>query len=365
MDYAKVLLPPRPDALPLAKRGPHGVGVRTEKFFDKTRERPLTVECWYPTEVPEGTQEATEYGPVRWHGLSEPVSFAGRALRGREPSVQNAPTVIYAHGAPGSRLQATYLCEHLASHGFFVAAIDATAMTYADFDSQAYVSGLMDRPLDVPFILDELAHVERFQDTANTEHAAIIGYSFGGYTALASCGAGLDFEQLSANSNRQDNIGYALGFRERLESARGKQKGWQGDERLRAAFVMAPWNAPILALAQVSAPLFVAVGELDTVAPSERDARRIFEHVSSQEVHLLTFERGGHNLFTNPSLPETRLSVAAWAHVSDPVWDKERAHDIVKHAVLAFLRRHLLKLEQEVNELETLEEVIGVRLEAR
>lgn len=363
MDHAKFLMPPRPDALPLAQRGPHGVGVSTETFFDEARERPLSVECWYPAEVPAGTQEATEYGPVRWHGLSDPVSFAGQALRGREPNVQNAPTVIYAHGAPGSRLQATYLCEHLASHGFFVAAIDATSMTYADFDSQAYVSGLVDRPLDVPFVLDELA--KRFAGMADTEHAAIIGYSFGGYTALASCGAGLDFEQLRANSSRQDNIGYALGFQERLEPARGKQRGWQGDKRLQAAFVMAPWNAPVLELAQVSVPLFIAVGELDTVAPLDRDSRRVFNHVSSQKVHLLTFERGGHNLFTNPCLPEMRLSEEAWAHVSDPVWDKERVGDIVRHAALAFLQRHLFGSGQEVDALETLKEVIGVRLEAR
>ena len=352
----------RPDALPLSKRGPHGVGVVTEKFFDKTRDRALTVECWYPAEVPGGAQETTEYGPLTWYGLSEPVSFAGRALRNAAPNAQAAPTVVYAHGAPGSRLQATYICEHLASHGFFVAAIDFTRMTYGDFVQQAYVSELVDRPLDISFVLDELIKVERLRGVANVENTAIVGYSFGGYTALASCGAGLDFEQLRANSNSQDNIGYALGFQEQLEPARGEQGGWQGDARVRAALVMAPWNAPILALAQVSAPLFIAAGERDTVAPLERDSRRIFEQVSSEEVNLLIFKEGGHNLFTNPPLSEARANAEAWEHVSDPVWDKERVGDIVKHAALAFLNRHLSG--QEVN-YSLLNEVLGVRLEAR
>ena len=362
MDHAKVLLPPRPDALPLAQHGPHGVGVVTETFVDESRDRPLIVECWYPAEVPEGTQEATEYGPTSWYGLTDPVSFAGRALRNREPSVEDAPTLLYAHGAPGSRLQATYLCEHLASHGFFVCAVDALRMTYGDFDEQAYISGLVDRPLDVSFVLDELA--QRFAGSALVEHAAIVGYSFGGYAALASCGAGFDFEQLKAHSHRQDNIGYALGFRERLEPLRGKQRGWQGDERIHAAFVMAPWNAPLLELAQVSVPLFVAVGEDDAVAPLERDAKRIFEQVSSREAQLMVFERGAHNLFTNPGLPESRLNGAAWAHVSDPVWDKERVGDIVKHAALGFMQRHLLG--QEVDEaVRLLSMTPGVRLETR
>ena len=354
--------PPRPDALPLSRRGAHGVGVTTERFFDETRKRPLAAELWYPAKIPEGTEEATSYERAPWYGLEEPVTFLGRALRDAEPKAENAPLILYAHGAPGSRLQATYLCEHLASHGFVVAALDFALTTYGDFVEQAYVSNLIDRPLDVSFVLDELAKSARFQGVANTEQAAIVGYSFGGYTALASCGAGLDFEQLKANSSREDNIGYALGFREHLEPFRGKERGWQGDKRLQAAFVMAPWNAPILELSQVSVPLFVSVGELDTVAPLARDARRIVQQVSSSEVHLMILEQGSHNLFTNPPLSEARANPEAWEHVSDPVWDKERAGDIVKHAALAFFQRHLLG--QEVS-FDLLNKVLGVRLEPR
>jgi predicted dienelactone hydrolase len=320
------------------------VGVRTAHFFDESRERPLTVEVWYPADIAAGKEELTVYENIPWHGLEEPVNFTGRALRDASAKGDKVPTVIYAHGAPGSRLQSLRLCEHLASHGFVVAAIDFTHMTYGDRDDQAYVSGLVDRPLDISFVLDELAGLEPFDRVADTAHAAILGYSFGGYAALAVCGAGLDFEQLKrhAKGPGEDNIGYVLGFRAWLEPKRGKQLGFQGDNRVKVAFVMAPWNMPALDLAQVRVPLFIAVSENDAVAPLARDAQFAFEHVSSAHVYKLVFEAGSHNLFTDPCLPETRQTDAAWEHCADPVWDKERAGDIVKHAALAFLRQFLL-----------------------
>ncbi len=358
---------PRPDSLALSQPGSRAIGVTTLKLKDESRQRPLIVEVWYPTDGKQ-RQEANEvYKNIPWLGVAEPVSFGGRALRDAPITAQTAPVVIYAHGAPGSRLQSTYLCEHLASHGFVVAAIDFTKMTYGDREDQAYVSGLLDRPLDVSFVLSELARQKRFSEVADTENAAIIGYSFGGYTALASCGAGLDFEQLKEACllDQKSNIAFALDFQDMLEPARGKNLGFQGDARLKAALVMAPWNAPILNLPQVSLPLFVAVGELDAVAPYRRDALRVFQEVSSAEKHLLVFERGGHNIFTNPCLPATRQTSEAWEHCSDPVWDKERVNDIIKHVALAFLRQHLLGEDTMAQQVEDIfqESVSGVRLQ--
>lgn len=339
MNQTAAFLPPRLDALPLSVRGALRVGVKTLDLLDEDRDRPLKVEVWYPAELPSDAEERTVYANIPWLGTRKPVSFAGRALRDATPLPEKAPVVIYAHGAPGSRLQSTRLCEHLASHGFVVAAIDFTYMTYGDRTEEAYVTGLLDRPQDVSFTLDALAASELFGDVADVANAAIIGYSFGGYTAMAACGAGLDFEGLAAVAERGDNIGYPLGFRDRLEPLRGKQRGFVGDPRLKAAFVMAPWNAPILDLPQVSVPTFVAIGELDVIAPMERDARRIYEGVASDEVYLMVFERGGHNIFTDPCLPEVRATRPGWEHCADPVWDKERSGDIVKHVALAFLQK--------------------------
>ncbi len=351
MNETPALLPPRLDALPLSVRGSSGVGVKTLELFDDSRNRPLKVEVWYPADLPSDADERTIYANIPWLGTRKPVSFAGRALRGATPRPDKAPVVIYAHGAPGSRLQSTRLCEHLASHGFVVAAIDFTYMTYGDRSEEAYVTGLLDRPQDVSFTLDTLATSETFGDIADVANAAIIGYSFGGYTAIAACGAGLDFESLAAVAERGDNIGYVLGFRDRLEPLRGKQRGFVGDQRLKAAFVMAPWNAPILDLPQVSVPVFVAVGELDVIAPMKRDAERIYEGVASDEVSFMMFERGGHNIFTDPCLPEVRATLPGWEHCADPVWDKERSGDIIKHVALAFMQKHLLAREAAVEQL--------------
>lgn len=339
----RMLALPRLDAPSLAARGPHVVGVTTETYIDGVRDRALMVEVWYPTNEPLQAFVPDLYQGVPWRGVAEPVTFGGLAQRDAFAKEGPFPVVLYAHGAPGSRLQSTRLCEHLASHGYVVAAIDFALMTYGDMVEQAYVSGLTDRPHDVSFVLDSLQEGERFGGVADTSNAAIIGYSFGGYTALAACGAGLDFETLAEACAlpQENNIGYVLGFREWLEPFRGKQLGFQGDERLKAAFVMAPWNAPSLDLPQVRVPVFIAAAELDVVAPLARDAQRVFARVSSEHVYLFTFERAGHNIFTDPCLPETRRTLDAWVHCQDAVWDKERSGDILRQCALGFLRQCL------------------------
>lgn len=334
---------PRPDTPVLGLRGPHHVGVMTERYVDASRDRPLTVELWYPTAEEGGAPVRELYRNIPWRGVAEPVTFAGHARRDALPLQEGFPVVLYAHGAPGSRLQSTRLCEHLASHGYLVAAIDFTFMTYGDMLEQAYVTGLFDRPRDLSFVLDSLKGSERFSGVADTSNAAIIGYSFGGYTALAACGAGLDFASLeeACTPRTGSNIEYVLAFREWLEPVRGKQLGFQGDERLKAAFVMAPWNAPALDLPQVTVPVFVAGAELDVVAPLKRDAQQVFERISSGQAYLFTFERAGHNIFTDPCLPETRTTFDGWDHCHDAVWDKERSGDILRHCALAFLNRYV------------------------
>ena len=358
----------RPDAPALAQRGDYRVGVRTLPLVDASRQRPVHTELWYPARLEPQQTECCDYGPVAWYQLSQALRFPGQALRDApfEPSPQPYPVLLYAHGAPGSRLQATYLCEHLASHGFVVAAVDSAQQTYGDFNEQSYVFGLLDRPADMSFVLDALQAMPELPIDA--EQAGIMGYSFGGYTALAACGAGLDFAQLERLSERNDNIGYPLGFRDALQAKRDKSLGYQGDPRLRAALVFAPWNGPILDLTQISVPLFIAVGDEDKVAPYLRDARFIYEHAASQEVHLLRFALGSHNLFTDPCLPETRLVRDSWRHSGEPVWDKERSGDICKHASVAFFRQQLMADTPEhetADYLEQLNTLAGLHYERR
>jgi dienelactone hydrolase len=88
-----------------AKPGKLKVGVATIAAFDTSRARTIPVEIWYP---------------------------ARAAGRDAELVPRAYPLVVMAHGFCGSRTNYEYLTEHLASHGFVVAAPDFVGLTRGD-----------------------------------------------------------------------------------------------------------------------------------------------------------------------------------------------------------------------------------------
>nr|MDQ3399075.1 dienelactone hydrolase [Deinococcota bacterium] len=207
----------RPDAPELAYRGDHGVGVRTlevtnpdqldilrwtEEETDPRYDRPLTLEVWYPALIPEGEEEMTEYqdflgaGPDNPERPNTPFSFRGRALRDAEPDTSGGPypLVIVSHGYPGSRYLMAYLADNLASKGYLVVAIDHTESTRTD--RAAFSSTLLNRPLDILFVLDAVAEMAESSDgfwagLADADNTGLIGYSMGGYGVINAAGAGI------------------------------------------------------------------------------------------------------------------------------------------------------------------------------
>src|SRR5258708_19447850 len=57
----------------------------------------------------------------------------------RDAAIQpgSYPLVLYSHTSLGHRRQSTFLCTHLASHGFVVAAADHTGNTFGDLVARA------------------------------------------------------------------------------------------------------------------------------------------------------------------------------------------------------------------------------------
>jgi predicted dienelactone hydrolase len=107
------------------------------------------------------------------------------------------PLVIFSHHSGGHRRAATFLCTHLASHGYIVAGMDHSEVTAAELapradETREQTSARLDaliasRVPDVRFLLHRLLrdlgcgpelHVDRTR-------IGIAGHSFGGWTALA------------------------------------------------------------------------------------------------------------------------------------------------------------------------------------
>ncbi|NJL62308.1 MAG: alpha/beta hydrolase [Methylacidiphilales bacterium] len=118
------------------------------------------------------------------------------------------PVIILSHGLGSVRTEIKYLAEHLASHGYAVVAFEHPGSNQANLN--AALAGknrimkpqeFLERPQDISFILDQLAAKNRSSNfplagkLANN-NVMVLGYSFGGSTALALGGAEYQLERL-------------------------------------------------------------------------------------------------------------------------------------------------------------------------
>jgi predicted dienelactone hydrolase len=183
-------------------RGLYPVGVRTLVLRDRGRDhRPLPVEVWYPAsrahagaDLAASTQDTYEVLP----GFP-PVSQD--AVRGAAPHAGRYPLVAFSHGFGGHRRQTTFLCTHLASHGYVVASCDHTGNTLLDTvqfvmakragnpipDTVAMVREFIAaRPADVVAMLDQLLDgaAPDLRAVIDAERMGMTGHSFGGWTTL-------------------------------------------------------------------------------------------------------------------------------------------------------------------------------------
>ena len=142
-------------------RGPYAVGTTTLALTDTSRERAIPVAVWRP----EG--------------------------------VTTAPLLVHSHSSYGHPRQSSFLCEHLASHGYVVAAPEHTGNTPADLrprgappltsdELDALVRRMIgDRVPDVRFTLDRML-AGGAGIAIDPARVGVLGWSFGGWAALAT-----------------------------------------------------------------------------------------------------------------------------------------------------------------------------------
>ena len=178
-------------------RGPHPVGVRTETWLDESRHRELPVEIWYPA-APDhlgadlDPKQQDSFTAVWTSGdVAEPPLMKQMAVRDASPLSLPGQFALFAHGYAGHRREATYLCTHLASHGFVVASADHMGFTAWEVDASMSADGVVemgprrhqmgvDRLGDVPFLVAEATR----RGYADDSSVGVVGISLGGFTAM-------------------------------------------------------------------------------------------------------------------------------------------------------------------------------------
>lgn len=371
---AEQLYQPRPAEMQplLAAAGKLQVGVTSLRITNpaqlnlltqQKQDREMLLELWYPAEKTLPTdalaQLATYDNVTKSH---QPFSIQGNALRDAKAKTgQKYPLVVLSHGYVGYRTLMFYLAEHLASHGYVVAAIDHPQSTNAEVDAiKAPYAGFPDtlyyRSRDQQFVLSYFrAHTEALQGVINTDAAAVIGYSMGGYGAINTVGGCFNFTEQSVQAftgSKDQATNSAL--KQLLNSCAGGQypktaAELKVDPAWKAALAIAPWGGQhklfsAEALAAIQVPLLYLAGDQDDVS-GYQGMQWLYNQTGSQgsnsnSKYMLTYHNARHNIAPHPAPAVARQNKLDFGHYHEASWSAQSINDINKHFALAMLDCH-------------------------
>lgn len=343
-----------PDS-PFAARGPYAVGTRPYgvPIGDKT----IDAVIWYPATNPDQRPEKVTYKINPRHPYVAGGPIQGRAISNAAPDATGGPypLVIFSTGLTGWSQTNSYLLEHLASHGFVVISADPRGENL-----QTFWQGAAFRPLDTERLIafgDELTAADGdLAGLVDTDHIAIAGHSSGGWTALVGGGAQFDWSWCDANSElvaktELSNCPQFVSYQEEIAALLGLDSAPTGtwpqmyDPRVDAVIAISPdgdiWGADYQGVAGVEVPTLVIIGSKDTVTVPEYGAYPIYEHLGSAKKSLIVFENAGHYIFANQCRDTPWMIPQMMWFCADAVWDMDRAHDLTKHFITAFLMAEL------------------------
>lgn len=322
-----------PSVAPPDARGPFVVGHTELRMPDTSREPPgrATIGVWYPA--------ASATGPrTRIAFLFESGSYDDAP-----PADGAFPLVMFSHGSNGANFQSFSLYEHLASHGFVVAAPDHAGNRIADSPSDEEMAAIaLRRPGEVMRAMATVEADARFGSLVTDTPRAITGHSFGGYTAIVLAGGAVDVaaaRQRCEDGDPSDVFCPSLPFWdvERVEPP-------AGFEVFDAAIAFAPGGYAAFGdagLSGIEIPVFLMGGTDDEFTAS--DIRPLFAGLPSARL-LLLVQGGGHLMFTDICRLPGMTAIPELAELCDPSThiDAELGWRITNTYAAAFLRAVLL-----------------------
>jgi predicted dienelactone hydrolase len=345
-----------------AERGPHAVGVRRLTIDDSSI--PMTV--WYP--ALEQASSVTYSYAINMLDPDSSIALAtyqGQADPGAMPDPSDGPypLVILSPGFAIQSASYAWLAEHLTSHGFAV---------ISPQHSESLGPGLLwqstiERPQDLLTIFAYIdAQVQvggELEGLIDNEAVAVIGHSYGGYTALAAAGARMDSSAFRAACETAYDIDEPLVFLcDALLPRLGDMADLAGlasmpsglwpawaDPRVDAVVAMAGDAAMFgrAGLAEINVPVMAMGGTADKDSPFKWGTQPTYEYATSPRKVEIAFEKAEHLIFAGECDSVRRiLKLVPTSFCFDPAWDRTRAHNLIRHFMTAFL---LAELKQDAN----------------
>ncbi len=271
-----------------------------------------------------------------------PVELYLPKVKNRQP----LPLIVISHGLGSDLTTFAYFAKHLASHGFAVAVPEHPGSSARQID--ALLNGLVkdvtppeeliDRPLDIKFVLDYIAR--NYGKKIDTNNVGMIGQSFGAYTALAIAGAELNWQTLNRDCiNLDDSWNLSLLLQCLALQIPIIETGVDlKDERIKAVIAINPLTSSVFSeesLSKIKIPVMLVSGSADPVTPSLSEQIIPFTWLKTPKKYLVLLEGGTH--FS--TLNESAGSIPVPPQAIGP--DPKVAQGYIKQLGLAFFSTYI------------------------
>lgn len=161
------------------------VGIAYGTAHAPERNQNIDYHIWYPANA--GGRAVTVGGNGVFYGT--------KVGRGAPHRAGKFPLVLISHGAGGNAGQYGWIASELARSGFVVVIPNHPGSTSRN-SSAAEAVKLWKRPADLSAVLDAIEVDPELNSYMDLESIAVLGFSAGGYTAMAIAGALVDPKKL-------------------------------------------------------------------------------------------------------------------------------------------------------------------------
>ncbi len=264
------------------------------------------------------------------------------------------PLIVLSHGFAADRRFMAYLANHLASYGFSVASLEHPG---SNIDLLAEISlnrqpaevlsaqELVNRPLDVQFLLDELESLNEnwpyIKDKFNTTEVVVVGHSSGGYTAIALAGGELDLLALRKFCQESSPIGRAPADWLQCSAAPLPDRTLNfRDRRVVQVVALNPVTGHLFGedgLSRVDVPTLILSNSRDAVAPPLDHQLQAFEQLNVSK-YFVTILGATHMSITDESnsgstMAQSTLVQEVMGAEAEPV------RNLMRGVILAFVEQ--------------------------
>lgn len=307
------------------------VGVRTSRYEDVKRGRPVVVEIWYPTDE-KGRVDVPE----------DPIWIHPKEARDAPMLRGEFPMIIMSHGHGGDRRDRTWLVEPLVKNGFIIASVEHYGNSSRNYNPEITLR-FWERAKDISFAISQLIKDPILKGQIDSKRIGFIGYSMGGMTGLILGGAKMQNAkkiavQFLSKYKEVDKIN--LEMVEATDFA--EADGSFADSRIKAMALLSPaaFAIPAESFKKITVPVALVASEGDEVLQHEEHALKILENLKQAKLKLFR-DKISHYVFLNrvSDIGKNLLRPDIQSEVIQK--DRLKIHDEVNNFLVAFFKEHL------------------------